>query len=179
MKLIKILKEIKIKNINNPDYLKNILPELIEAGYSFDDGILGGVGSGGGGYYDSISDKISGYNLDEFNEHEFNNWYDNFTKNSFNKYTYTGEDSGNLLQQVGSGIYSVKDNEMELGYAEVHSNGDVTLYSTPTLTNINNDEYLPIFQLRSNGYIERSISKTDLEHKLKENINNPASWAII
>ena len=32
---------------------------FVKAGFDFDDGLLGGVGSGGGGYYDFISDKIN------------------------------------------------------------------------------------------------------------------------
>jgi len=46
--------------------LEDVEGELIDAGFYFDDGILGGVGSGGAGYYDNIvgsqqGDGIYGY----------------------------------------------------------------------------------------------------------------------
>jgi hypothetical protein len=47
---------------NNPllqEDLRDVADEIEAAGIYLDDGILGGVGSGGGGYYDWISDKIS------------------------------------------------------------------------------------------------------------------------
>ena len=56
---------------NNPllqEDLRDVADEIEAAGIYLDDGILGGVGSGGGGYYDWISDKISGYHIDRFNE---------------------------------------------------------------------------------------------------------------
>ena len=47
---------------------------LVKAGFRFDDGILGGVGSGGAGYYDRANDLIYGYNQSgPWNEEEFNN----------------------------------------------------------------------------------------------------------
>ena len=45
-----------ISNGENSAYY--FIDKLENAGFEFEDGILGGVGSGGGGYYDFISDKI-------------------------------------------------------------------------------------------------------------------------
>jgi hypothetical protein len=42
---------------------EGIADAIEQFGWYFDDGILGGVGSGGAGYYDTISDEISGYDL--------------------------------------------------------------------------------------------------------------------
>ena len=45
--------------------------------FRFDDGILGGVGSGGAGYYDNANDLIYGFNQKgPWNEEEFNKFYD-------------------------------------------------------------------------------------------------------
>jgi len=41
--------------------IRDVEDILVKAGFSFDDGILGGVGSGGAGYYDNVNDKIYGY----------------------------------------------------------------------------------------------------------------------
>jgi len=71
--------------------LRDIDKELVDAGIDSSEGILGGVGSGGAGYYDWISDKISGLHIDKFNEDEFDNWYDNFSKDSFNSFRYEKE----------------------------------------------------------------------------------------
>jgi len=92
---------------------KDIESELEKAGFGFDDGILGGVGSGGGGYYDRISDRISGFNGDKFNEDELNKWYDNFSKESFNSSTFSKEDLEEneydeaIISQIQPGIYKV------------------------------------------------------------------------
>ena len=53
--------------------IRDVEDILVKAGFSFDDGILGGVGSGGAGYYDNANDKIYGYNQSgPWNEEEFN-----------------------------------------------------------------------------------------------------------
>jgi hypothetical protein len=153
--------------------LKNIESELKNAGLSFDDGILGGVGSGGGGYYDFISDKISGYNLDKFNQNEFNKWYDNFSKDNFNSFTYKKGFNGenidyNIIDQIGKGIYAVGDPGYG-GYAKINDNGDITLYATPTLSDENGMEFFPIFSLNSNGSTTPEMSKEEIEDKLKQN----------
>lgn len=164
--------------------LKDIESELKSAGFSFDDGILGGVGSGGAGYYDYISDKISGFNLDKFNQAEFDKWYDNFSKDSFNSNDYEsqfGEEDGidyEAVRQIGKGIYAVNEPGYG-GYAEISENGDVTLYATPVLSDKDGMEFLPIFSLGSNGNVVQEMSKEEVESKLKQNIENPGAWAIL
>lgn len=164
--------------------LENIESELEDAGFSFDDGILGGVGSGGGGYYDYISDKISGYDLDKFNQAEFDKWYDNFSKDSFNSIEYSIENMGGYdidperVKSIGKGIYAVGESGYG-GYAEIHENGSVTLYATPTLSDEEGTEYLPIFSLGSDGSVIPEMSKEEVENKLKQNIENPGAWAIL
>lgn len=156
---------------------------LEEAGLNFGDGILGDVGSGGGGYYDFISDEISGYNLDQFNEDEFNNWYNSFSLNSFNSYTYYKEynevnEHGinyTIISQIPPGFYIV----MDKGFAQIENNGDFTLYATPLLSNFNLEEYLPIFSLDRGGKVIKLISKEKVAEKLKQNIENPGTWGII
>ena len=61
--------------------LKDIEDILLKAGLNFDDGLLGGVGSGGAGYYDHVNDNIYGFNQSgPWNEEEFSKFYDNFSK---------------------------------------------------------------------------------------------------
>lgn len=178
-KLAGILKENQVN-----EELRNIESELEDAGFSFDDGILGGVGSGGGGYYDSISDKINGYDIDEFNEDEFNNWYDNFSLSSFNSSNYDNEmmdDYGidrNKISQIPSGFYNVGEPGMG-GFAQIKNNGDVILYANPTLSDMDGEEYYPIFSVDATGNIVKDISKKEVVAKLKQNIENPAAWGII
>jgi len=181
---IRPLNEISISNTNE---LRNIEAELEEAGLNFGDGILGGVGSGGGGYYDYISDKISGYNLDEFNENEFNSWYDGFSKDKFNEFTYEREEREenedgvdyDMIKQIGVGIYLVGEQLEYGGQAEIDENGDLTVYAIPTLSDLDGDESFAIFTLRSNGSIKPEIDKNELMNKLKENIENPGTWGIV
>jgi hypothetical protein len=173
---------------NNPLLKENqdITSDLENAGFEFGDGILGGVGSGGGGYYDYISDKISGFNLDKFNEKEFNTWYDNISKDSLNSFTYEKENSEenedeidyDSLKSFKPGIYNVGE-EGYGGFAEIHSNGDITLYAQPTLSNLDGDEFKPIFSLNSDGSIKILISKEELKQHLQQNIKTPGSWGII
>jgi len=166
--------------------LKNIESELENAGFAFDDGILGGVGSGGAGYYDYISDKISGFNLDKFNQDEFNKWYDGFSKDSFNSNAYESQFSEeneddidyNAIRQIGKGVYAVNEPGYG-GYAEISENGDVTLYATPVLSDKDGMEFLPIFSLGSDGNVIPEMSKEEVEDKLKQNIEDPGAWAII
>ena len=59
--------------------LRDVEDILLKAGFRFDDGLLGGVDPGGGGYFDIVKDKIYGYNQSgPWNEEEFNKFYDNF-----------------------------------------------------------------------------------------------------
>lgn len=171
---------------NNPLLKENqdITSNLENAGFQFDDGILGGVGSGGGGYYDYISDKISGINLDKFNENEFNTWYDNISKDSLNSFTYEKENSEenedeidyDSLKSLKPGIYDLSDYG---GFAEIHSNGDITLYAQPTLSDPDGDELKPIFSLNSDGSIKILIPKEQLKQHLQQNLQKSGSWGII
>ena len=164
--------------------LKNIAPELESAGFSFDDGILGGVGSGGGGYYDFISDKINGYDIDEFNEDEFNKWYDSFSLDSFNSSDYDNEMMDdyeidrNKISQIPPGFYNVGSRGLG-GFAQVKDNGDVILYANPTLSDMDGEEYYPIFSVDTTGNIVKNMSKEKVATYLKQNLENPGSWAII
>ena len=95
---------------------------LVKAGFRFDDGLLGGVGSGGAGYYDFTNDKIYGYNQSgPWNEEEFSKFYDNF---EFNSNLYDREemeedleiDTSIIFDGLDNGIYAVGD----MGYVEIH-----------------------------------------------------------
>jgi hypothetical protein len=163
---------------------QNILSTLEQAGLNFDDGILGGVGSGGGGYYDDISDKISGYNLDKFDERSFNAWYNSINKDSLNSHTYESEFSEEnedgidyefISNKIKPGIYDLGDN---IGYAEIISDGSVTVYAIPSLDG-GNFEYEPIFSLDSNGNIKPKMSKEKVKSMLKQNTTKPGSYAIL
>lgn len=165
---------------------EDIISKLIEAGLFFDDGILGGLGSGSNGYYDSISDKISGYDLDEFNENEFNKWFDNFDIDSFACITYEIDDEEyedinfDIIRQIKKGIYSVGKLNNGGGIAEIDKDKNLTLYSPPILTNNDgNTVLLPIFDINYNGMVISLINKNELISKLKQNITNPGSWYII
>jgi len=158
--------------------------KLEDAGFMFDDGILGGVGSGGGGYYDFISDKISGYNIDKFNENEFNKWYDNFSLASFNSFFYddeTMEEFGidrNKVSLIPAGFYNVGEPGYG-GFAQIKDNGDVILYAEPTLSSEDDDKLYPIFSIDGVGNLVKNMSKEEVASKLKQNLEKPGSWAII
>ena len=139
-----------------------------EAGFNFDDGILGGVGSGGAGYYDGISDEISGYNLDKFNEKEFENWYNNFSKDSFNSFTYGTEDLEDYeidFPMLPKGIHQLEDVE---GAAEV-TEDEVTFYAYPILSGIENEERIEIFGLSNDGKVVAKLPKEEVKAKLSNN----------
>ena len=157
--LKKYLAENKLLKENQEDL-------FIKAGFNFNDGLLGGVGSGGGGYYDFISDKISGYNIDKFDEKEFNNWYDNFSKESFNNNIYTQEEmreEGIDSLKLPKGIHQLRDN----GAGEVMDDR-VIIYSYPTLSDFD-DEFITIFSLDKDGNIVPRISKEEVKAKLSSN----------
>jgi hypothetical protein len=155
------------------EQLKDIEDLLVKAGFNFDDGLLGGVGSGGGGYYDSISDKISGFNIDKFDEKEFNNWYDNFSKEDFQEFTFEKEFSEenedgidyDMVGQLSPGIYSVSDQ----GYAEINSNGDVQLFAMPMLSDNRGDYFKPIFTIDTSGNVVPAMDKDEIKKKLESN----------
>jgi hypothetical protein len=182
-KLAGIISEIKALN---PKSMIDIESELEAAGFMFDDGILGGVGSGGGGYYDFISDKINGYGTNTFNEDEFNKWYDNFSLEDFNSVDYDNEmiddydiDSSQI-SQISPGFYNVGEPGYG-GFAQIKDNGDIILYANPTLSDMNGPAllYYPIFSVDGTGNIVKNMSKEEVASKLRQNSENPGSWAII
>jgi hypothetical protein len=164
--------------------MEDITSKLEDAGLYFDDGILGGVGSGGGGYYDPASDKISGVKLDKFDENEFNTWYDGFDKDSFNSFTHVKEFSEenedeidyDSLSDLKPGIYNMTE---ENGCAEIHSNGDITLYANPMLSDEEGNEFQPIFTLNSDGSVKPEMSKEEVKNKLQQNLQKPGAWGIV
>ena len=140
---------------------------FVKAGFGFQDGLLGGVGSGGGGYYDFISDKISGYNIDKFDEEEFNNWYDNFSKKDFNSIVYDSkkmEDYGINPSGLPRGIHQLRD----AGAGEVMDDM-ITIYAYPTLSDEDGGEFITIFSLDKDGNIVPEISKEEVKAKLASN----------
>jgi len=144
---------------------------IVKAGINLNDGILGGVGSGGAGYYDSISDKISGFRLDKFDENEFNNWYDNFSKEDFAETRKEKEfseenDDGidyNMIGQINPGIYVVGD----MGYAQIHDNGDIQLFSPPYLGD-DDGNMLPIFTMNASGNAIPAMDREEVITKLQQ-----------
>ena len=157
------------------------ITDVIEQfGWYFDDGILGGVGSGGAGYYDAISDEISGYDLNEFNEEAFNKWYDTFNMESFSTVELNAEEEEGYefgVLEGKDGIYHLKDVN---GYAKIENNGsDLTLYAQPMLSSEDELEFLPIFGISKSGEIEKLMSKEEVASKLKENLTSPGKWAIL
>ena len=140
---------------------------FVKAGFMFDDGLLGGVGSGGGGYYDFISDKISGYNIDKFDEEEFNNWYDNFSKKDFNSLVYNSKlmgDYGIDPSGLPKGIHQLDT----AGAGEVMDDM-ITIYAYPTLSDEDGGEFITIFSLDKNGNVVPRISKEEVKAKLASN----------
>ena len=140
---------------------------FVKAGFMFDDGLLGGVGSGGGGYYDFISDKISGYNIDKFDEEEFNNWYDNFSKKDFNSIVYNSKKMKDYRidpSGLPKGIHQLQD----AGAGEVMDDV-ITIYAYPTLSDEDGGEFITIFSLDKDGNIVPEISKEEVKEKLASN----------
>ena len=157
-----------VEELNENKLLKEDQTDLfVKAGFSFDDGLLGGVGSGGGGYYDFISDKISGYNIDKFDEEEFNNWYDNFSKKDFNSLVYDSKLMGD---------YEIDPSGLPKGIHQLDTAGAgevmddmITIYAYPTLVDENGGEFITIFSLDKNGNIVPEISKEEVKAKLASN----------
>jgi len=153
--------------------LRDVEDILIKAGFRFDDGILGGVGSGGAGYYDSVNDDIYGYNQSgPWNEEEFNKFYDNF---SFNSSVYEKEfaeenelpyDFDMIAQMVKPGIYAVGDD----GYVQIHSNGDIKIYAIPQLSDEDGSNFLPAFKMDANGRAIPQFSKDEMRKMLKDDM---------
>jgi len=139
-----------------------------EAGFQFDDGILGGVGSGGAGYYDGISDDISGFDLDTFDEGEFNKWYDNFSKESFSNNIYSREDMkdyGIDFSMLPKGFHQLEDID---GAAEV-TEDEVILYAYPTLSDEMGEVRFTVFGLDNNGKVIAKLPKEEVKAKLLNN----------
>ena len=172
-KLNLLVMKIEDEEGGNIDFTENkLLKEdqtdlFVKAGFIFDDGLLGGVGSGGGGYYDFISDKISGYNIDKFDEEEFNNWYDNFSKKDFNSLVYDSKLMGD---------YEIDPSGLPKGIHQLDTAGAgevmddmITIYAYPTLVDENGGEFITIFSLDKNGNIVPEISKEEVKAKLASN----------
>ena len=145
---------------------------LVKAGFRFDDGLLGGVGSGGAGYYDFTNDKIYGYNQSgPWNEEEFSKFYDNF---EFNSNLYDREemeedleiDTSIIFDGLDNGIYAVGD----MGYVEIRSNGEVEIYATPQLADEEGREMLPAFKMDASGRAIPQYSKDEMRKMLKDDM---------
>jgi len=147
--------------------LRDVEDILVKAGFRFDDGILGGVGSGGAGYYDNANDLIYGYNQSgPWNEEEFNNFYDNF---EFNSNLYDSEDLEDLERsqpQLDTGIYAVGD----MGYVQIHDNGDVEIFATPQLAAEDDTTFLPAFKMDASGKAIPQFSKDEMRKMLKDDM---------
>ena len=147
--------------------LRDVEDILVKSGFRFDDGILGGVGSGGAGYYDSVNDNIYGYNQSgPWNEKEFNKFYDNF---KFNSNLYDREDLEDLeisQPQLDKGIYAVED----MGYVEIRSNGDVEIYAIPQLADEDDSNFLPAFKMDASGRAIPQFSKDEMRKMLKDDM---------
>ena len=153
--------------------LRDVEDILLKAGFRFDDGLLGGVGSGGAGYYDMANDKIYGYNQSgPWNEEEFNKFYDNF---EFNSNLYVKEfadenedpyDYDMVAQMLKPGIYAVGDE----GYVEVRSDGDIEIYATPQLSDEEGREFLPAFKMDASGRAIPQYSKDEMRKMLKDDM---------
>ena len=147
--------------------LRDVEDILVKAGFRFDDGLLGGVGSGGAGYYDMANDKIYGYNqAGPWNEEEFSKFYDNF---EFNSSLYDSEDLEDLeisQPQLGKGIYAVGDD----GYVQIYSNGDVEIYATPQLAAEDDSKFLPAFKMDASGRAIPLFSKDEMRKMLKDDM---------
>ena len=140
--------------------LRDVEDILVKAGFRFDDGILGGVGSGGGGYYDNANDLIYGYNQSgPWNEEEFNKFYDNF---EFNSSLYDSEDLESQ-PELDKGIYAV-GNE---GYVQIHDNGGVEIYAIPQLDD-EDGNLLPAFKMDASGKAIPQFSKDEMRKMLKD-----------
>ena len=172
-KLNLLVMKIEDEEGGNIDFTENkLLKEdqtdlFVKAGFGFEDGLLGGVGSGGGGYYDFISDKISGFNIDKFDEEEFNNWYDNFSKKDFNSLVYDSEemeDYGIDPSGLPKGIHQLQD----AGAGEVMDD-KITIYAYPTLIDDRGSDFITIFSLDKNGNVVPRASKEEVKAKLASN----------
>mgnify|MGYP003689362905 CR=1 FL=1 len=147
--------------------LRDVEDVLKKAGFRFDDGILGGIGSGGAGYYDNANDLIYGFNQKgPWNEEEFNKFYDNFEFNSNLNDSEDLEDLEISQPQLDKGIYAVND----MGYVKIHSNGDVEIFATPQLAAEDDTEFLPAFKMDASGRAIPLFSKDEMRKMLKDDM---------
>ncbi len=153
--------------------LRDVEDILVKDGFRFDDVILGGVGSGGAGYYDRANDLIYGYNQSgPWNEEEFNKFYDNFEFNSNLYEKEFAEENGDpydydmVAQMLKPGIYAVDD----MGYVEIRSNGDIEIYAIPQLAAEDDTTFLPAFKMDANGKAIPQFSKDEMRKMLKDDM---------
>ena len=147
--------------------LRDVEDVLKKAGFRFDDGILGGIGSGGAGHYDNANDLIYGFNQKgPWNEEEFNKFYDNFEFNSNLNDSEDLEDLEISQPQLDKGIYAVND----MGYVKIHSNGDVEIFATPQLAAEDDTEFLPAFKMDASGRAIPLFSKDEMRKMLKDDM---------
>ena len=113
------------------------------------------------------NDRIYGYNQSgPWNEKEFNDFYDNF---EFNSNLYDSEDLEDLeiLQpELDKGIYAVND----MGYVQIHSNGDVEIFATPQLAAEDDTNFLPAFKMDASGRAIPQFSKDEMRKMLKDDM---------
>ena len=141
-----------MKNKNMYEYLKKL-------GIFYEgEGILGGTGSGGdGGYYNRVTDSITGANgaRNKFNKEEFDKWIDNFNLQSFASNTILLEDLleyseldtiQDLFKKHDEGYYPIisnfNDNIIDEGSMYINPREkSITLYAYPFFTT-DEDEWL-------------------------------------
>ena len=165
-KLAGLITESELKEkLSLNEQLRDVKDILVKAGFSFDDGILGGVGSGGAGYYDLANDKIYGFNQSgPWNEEEFTRLYDNFEFAS-NYYTSKDlEDFERSQPQLGKGIYAVGND----GYVQIHDNGDVEIFAMPQLSDVDGEQFLPAFKMDASGAAIPQFSKDEMRRLMKD-----------
>ena len=172
MKELYRFRQFLTEGVINED-LRDVEDVLKKAGFSFEDGLLGGVGSGGAGYYDSANDAIYGYNQSgPWNEEEFNKFYDNF---SFSSNVYEKEfaeendddyDYDMVAQMLKPGIYSIGDD----GYVEIRSNGDIKIYAIPQLSDEEGTEFISAFKMDASGKAIPQLSKDEMRKMLKDDM---------
>ena len=169
-KLAGLITESELKEkLSLNEQLRNVEDILVKAGFNFADGILGGVGSGGAGYYDQANDKIYGFNQKgPWNEEEFNKLYNNFEFAS-NYYTSKDfEDNPFISQpQLDKGIYAVGKGP-DSGYVQIHDNGDVEIFAMPQLSDIDGTQFLPAFKMDANGRAIPQFSKDEMRRLMKD-----------
>ena len=165
-KLAGLITESELKEkLSLNEQLRDVEDILVKAGFNFNDGILGGVGSGGAGYYDLANDKIYGFNMrGPWNEEEFTRLYDNceFSANYFTSKDL--EDLGRSQPQLGKGIYAVGND----GYVQIHDNGDVEIFAMPQLSDLDGTQFLPAFKMDANGRAIPQFSKDEMRRLMKD-----------